>query len=233
MSAEFGKFLNAFPKFLLGSGLILLAALVASLIWPHLQRDMLVVEPLGENHKGAGTSEENDEETSGGETASVGTGDAVHSSERVFPVYVTGAVGKPGVYYVGNDAILSDLVALAGGLEDHAARDYINLAMPLAANQMYRIPFEDEVERSSLTVPIQQPPQDSNPMPDSPDLVNINTAGEAELTELSGVGSATARSIIEWRETNGLFRVIEDIMQVPGIKDAKFNQIKNFITVDD
>jgi len=63
-------------------------------------------------------------------------------------------------------------------------------------------------------------------------LVNINTAGVDELNTLPGVGEATAKAIISFREKNGPFSKIEDIMQVPGIKQGRFEKIKDFITVE-
>ena len=62
-------------------------------------------------------------------------------------------------------------------------------------------------------------------------LVNINTAGEDLLCTLSGVGSSRAKSIIAYREQNGAFKKIEDIMNVEGIKDGLFQKIKDSITV--
>ena len=62
-------------------------------------------------------------------------------------------------------------------------------------------------------------------------LVNINTAGEELLCTLSGVGSTRAKSIIAYREKNGAFQKIEDIMKVDGIKDGLFQKIKDSITV--
>jgi competence protein ComEA len=62
--------------------------------------------------------------------------------------------------------------------------------------------------------------------------VNINTAGIEELDTLNGIGEATARDIIEYREKNGGFKKIEDIMKITGIKESKFNKIKDSICVE-
>ena len=62
--------------------------------------------------------------------------------------------------------------------------------------------------------------------------VNINTAEISELCRLPGVGEATARKIIAFRESHGAFQRIEDIMQVPGIKEAKFLSFKDEISVE-
>ena len=62
-------------------------------------------------------------------------------------------------------------------------------------------------------------------------LININTASAGELTSLSGIGQSRADAIIEYRQSNGKFQSIEDIMKIPGIKQGIFNKIKNKISV--
>ena len=64
-----------------------------------------------------------------------------------------------------------------------------------------------------------------------PGKININTAGEEELTSLNGIGESRARDILTYRKEYGPFRSIEDIKQVPGIKNAVFEKIKDDITV--
>ena len=63
------------------------------------------------------------------------------------------------------------------------------------------------------------------------ELININTASKSELTALSGIGDVKAQAIIDYRNTNGNFKSIEDILNVSGIGDAVFAKIKNYITV--
>ena len=62
--------------------------------------------------------------------------------------------------------------------------------------------------------------------------VNLNTASEEELQTLSGIGETRAKSIIEYRENNGGFQSIEDLMKVEGIKEGVFEKIKDRITVN-
>lgn len=62
-------------------------------------------------------------------------------------------------------------------------------------------------------------------------IININTAGQAELMELPGIGESIANKIIAYREENGKFKTIEDIKNVPGIGDSKFANIKDMIKV--
>jgi competence protein ComEA len=65
------------------------------------------------------------------------------------------------------------------------------------------------------------------------DTVNINTADVAQLDTLPGIGPSTAEKIVEYRDTNGPFATIDEIMSVSGIGPAKFEQIQTFITVDE
>ena len=66
---------------------------------------------------------------------------------------------------------------------------------------------------------------------ESSDKININTASKTQLMELPGVGEAKAKQIVSYRETHGRFQKIEDIMLISGIKEALFEQIKEYITV--
>lgn len=89
--------------------------------------------------------------------------------------------------------------------------------------QSSAVETESQVESSSETV--QTTKYDDG-------LVNINTADESELKTLNGIGTARAAAIISYRETNGLFASKEDIMNVPGIKEASYEKIKDYIKVD-
>ena len=62
-------------------------------------------------------------------------------------------------------------------------------------------------------------------------LVNINTAGQAELEKLPGIGPGKARAILQYRQEHGPFQSIEELMQVPGIKEATFAKLKDYVTV--
>lgn len=147
-----------------------------------------------------------------------------------FPVHIAGAVKNPGVYYVTEQAILNDLLNEAGGFGDLADKDKVNLAMSLVAHQYVYIPQVGEED-----VPLPVTPVGGNTgqaESNGPTKVNINTADEAELTTLSGVGPATAQKIIAYREANGPFQALEDLMNVPGIKEGRFAGLKDFITLE-
>ena len=145
-------------------------------------------------------------------------------SEDDIPVYLVGAVHKPGVYIVHRGIYLYELVDLAGGLTPDAAANSINLAMRITENQMVRIPTQAESE-SAADPGVQ--------VSDSPasGKININTATQAMLEELPGVGPATAVAIIADRSKNGPFRQPEDLMRVPGIKESRYALMEALIAV--
>ncbi len=213
------------PKYILILALILLAAFMMSIVWPELRPELIDLE----EERPFSRAEESISEVSVDtiEASMKSTGSSPRDSIFEFPVYITGAVNKPGLYYVKEGAILADIVSLAGGLHSEAALDYINLARVLFAHEMTRIPYIEEIQDD------EKPPLQEGEarISESLSLVNINEAGEDLLSTLPGIGISTAKAIISWRDENGPFASIEDIMQVSGIKEARFNQIKDLITV--
>lgn len=155
------------------------------------------------------------------------------------PVYIVGEVVNPGVYEIKPGSFLYQLVELAGGLTPNAAEDSVNLAYQISVNQMIRIPSKKEIENGegggtgeSLILDHQNGFSNGTDGAKSGNVkVNINAAEEGELDTLPGIGAATAAAIIAYRNENGKFATIEDLMKVPGIKENKFNQIKSLIDV--
>jgi len=148
-------------------------------------------------------------------------------------VYITGAVLRPDVYSLPPGSIVRDLVRLAGDFTDAAAVEAVNLALPLADGMHVHVPAQDEV--------LAEPPVISGPAPQANSLtgdaalpgalVNINTASIAELETLPGIGPALAQKIVDHRAEHGPFATIEAILDVSGIGPAKFEAIRDWITV--
>lgn len=149
-------------------------------------------------------------------------------SSELIPVYITGEVKIPGVYRVKEGQILDDLVTLAGGLTAKAAPTAVNLACELKANQLYRIPSQDELAAN----PDLYFKDSATAEEFANNKININTANQIELETLPGVGPATAQAIIKYRDQHGPFQTTEDIMLIPGIKEARFRSLEDLITVD-
>lgn len=147
-------------------------------------------------------------------------------------VYVCGAVESPGVYSFPPDALVEEAIKLAGGFTDDANKDYLNLARKLVDGEKIYVPREGELEAySSITEECYPEGGNVNTEQANGSLVNINTASETELTSIPGVGPSRARDIISYREAHGGFKSVEDIMNVPGIKEGVFNKIKDYITI--
>ncbi len=148
-------------------------------------------------------------------------------------VHICGAVKNPGVYVMGEGSRIFQAIEMAGGFQEDADQDYLNQADLLSDGGRVYVPTRDEVEEAGggkfLSAGALNGQQEDTNKGSS--LVNINTAGEELLCTLSGVGSSRAKSIIAYREQNGAFKKIEDIMNVEGIKDGLFQKIKDSITV--
>jgi len=144
-------------------------------------------------------------------------------------------VAVPAVYTLPPGSIVEQAVVAAGGFSADANQEVVNLAQPLFDGAQVYVPTLVEVNATPTAVVSQALPQKGTAVPDSSissdGLIDINQAGMAELDSLPGIGPSTAEKIIEYRNSAGLFTTIEEIMNVPGIGEAKFNQIKDLITV--
>jgi competence protein ComEA len=155
-------------------------------------------------------------------------------THRMVSVYICGEVNNPGVYEIEAGTILNDVVMMAGGLTPQAASETIDLVYTIDTNVSVYIPAQgqESVDSEYIRAPEQtlwgNTAEDSGP--DAASMVNINSASREQLMTLPGIGEVTADAIIEYREQNPFAR-IEDIMNVSGIGEAKFNSIRDFICV--
>lgn len=151
-------------------------------------------------------------------------------------VDVCGAVEHPGVYSLEEGSRVYQAIEAAGGYLPQAAQTYINRAKCLEDGQQIYVPTMEELAREELPPRQEAGGQEDAPgsgeAPDGKARVNLNTAGEAELTALTGIGEAKARAIIAYRQAQGPFRAVEEIMNVEGIKEGTFSKIKDQITVE-
>ena len=145
-------------------------------------------------------------------------------------VYVCGAVQRPDVYEISADSRIVDAVSAAGGFAIDAYPEAMNLAETVSDGSRIYVPTKEEVD--ALAVVYSDTGSGSgDTTSDSTGRVNVNTATLEELTTLPGIGDTRARAIIDYREQNGAFGNIEDIMQVTGIKEKSFSKIKDSICV--
>ncbi|MCI8339688.1 MAG: hypothetical protein HFH62_13590 [Lachnospiraceae bacterium] len=149
-------------------------------------------------------------------------------------VYVSGAVRKPGVYRYQGTARVCDALEAVGGLQKNAAAGSLNLARKLEDGEQICVLTKKEAAQAEKRARREQggPGDEKNGdfSGGGPGKVNINTATEAELMTLPGIGEAKAALIVGYREEHGKFTKIEDLMQISGIKEGIFQKIKNNIT---
>lgn len=150
--------------------------------------------------------------------------------EMIF-VDVCGAVTIPGVYEIDADSRVFQAIEAAGGLLPEAASSAVNQAQPVSDGQQIYVPTLEEVEEGALPAAIQPAESETGTETSADGVVNINTADASALKSLSGIGDAKAQAILAYREEHGSFSSIEEIMQVPGIKESTFSAIKDKIAV--
>ena len=146
---------------------------------------------------------------------------AGHDASTPIFVHVLGAVRQPGLYQLRDGDRAVDAVAIAGGFTESADQQQLNLARLVADGEQIYIPVIGEAP----------PPGAATPGGRVGGKVNINTADSATLQTLPRVGPTMAERIIAWRDKNGHFATVEDLMSVTGIGDKTFADLKDLVTV--
>ncbi len=149
--------------------------------------------------------------------------------EKKIYVHVDGAILNPGIKEISEGTRLFELIELSGGELEDADLSRLNLSSILKDEQKIVIPYkvEEVIQETNNIVSKSNVVSINN----STFPININYASLLELQKLSGIGPAMATKIINYRDENGLFNSIEDIKNVSGIGEAKFNKIKDDITI--
>lgn len=155
-------------------------------------------------------------------------------------VFVNGAVAAPAVYELAPNAIVEQAIEQAGGFTAEANTAVVNLALPLQDGVQIYVPTLAETaeqQQAVITNPavrsggIELDVVQDTAVANDGEIVDINNASVAQLDTLPGIGPSTAQKIVEYRDANGPFATIDEIMSVSGIGPAKFEQIQSFITV--
>lgn len=155
-------------------------------------------------------------------------------------VDISGEVERPGVYELPDGNRIFHAISAAGGFTDRAETRCVNQAEALHDGEKIYIYSREEAEQlggwkqlsaESGIVPGGSSSGGNGSVANSDGKVNLNQADKNQLMTLAGVGAAKAEAIISYREMNGAFAAIEDIMQVSGIKEKLFEQICDKITV--
>lgn len=150
---------------------------------------------------------------------------AATDGEAAVYVHIVGAVKKPGVYKFEQKPRVIDVVERAGGFAKGAVKADINQAETVEDGSQIVIQSRKAKDRARDAGGGRQDEQQTG------GLLDINTATKEELMTLTGIGESKALSIVAYRETNGKFKKIEDIMNITGIKSGIFDKIKDQIKV--
>lgn len=160
--------------------------------------------------------------------------------EKTIGIHIKGAVNNPGYYEVKNGSRLYDVIKKAGGKTSDADLNSVNLAEKVIDGEEIVIPKKGESLDASINNNVyytQKNKFDKENGYDRPsgeidfEIVNINSADMYQLCRISGIGESTAEEIMTYRKKNGAFKSIEEIKNVKGISEKKFEQIKDKITV--
>ncbi|WP_338566234.1 ComEA family DNA-binding protein [Microbacterium paraoxydans] len=159
-----------------------------------------------------------------GQPSSVEAVPLAESSASVEPapaeiyVHVLGAVERPGLYVLRADSRVVDALAAAGGSTDAADLAGVNLARRVEDGEQILVPVVGAVD-------------DPSAPPSGDGTVDLNTADQAALEELPGIGPALAERIVAWREDNGRFRTVDDLLAVPGIGEKVLEGLRDGVRV--
>nr|WP_288712571.1 helix-hairpin-helix domain-containing protein [uncultured Intestinibacter sp.] len=197
---------------------------------------------LNEEENTSKNTEDTINKNDGAENSSSSNSNEANKSQKdvgvkEITVYISGQVAKEGVVTLSSDKRLADAVEKLGGLTKNADTNNINLAMKLEDEKHYIIPKEGEVIQNnsdSTQVTSNKDNNSSNNATQSDSQgskININTADLKQLDNIPGVGEATANKILSYRDENGEFKSIEEIKNVNGIGDKKFENMKDLICV--
>lgn len=185
--------------------------------------------------------------------------------ECMVTVDIKGEVVKPGLYQIGCDKRIQDVIDISGGVTSNADTSVLNLSKKVF-DEMVIIIYskkdvnnftevkQEEVKKeqecqkqteikndaciedknkttADITVTEVEESTTTNQQELKLNSININEASKEELTKLSGIGDSKALKIIEYRNSNGLFKTIDEIKNVKGIGNSIFEKIKDYITV--
>jgi competence protein ComEA len=162
---------------------------------------------------------------------------AVGESRAAILVHVLGSVLRPGVYELAEGSRAVDAVAMAGGFAEGAEQASLNLARPLVDGEQLRVLAVGEAPPAAAGGAGADSSSGSPGAPagtagGSPGaLINLNSATALDLDTLPRIGPAMAARIIAWRDENGPFASVDDLLQITGIGDKTFESLRPLVTV--
>ena len=157
-----------------------------------------------------------------------------NNNQEKIVIHITGAICNEGIYELEENSRIADAVKIAGGLKEDADLKQINLAYVLEDGMKINIPSKNDNSNENINstedyITKENLNSSNNTNSAKTSKININSATQTELETLPGIGPSTALKIINYRKEKGKFNKIEDIKNVNGIGESKFNKIKEFI----
>ena len=181
----------------------------------------------------------NNTEEINNENLEISNNETQETKEEKIVVHITGAVNKEGIVELQTGARIADAIEKAGGAKENADIKNINLATILEDGMKVHIPTVEETQANKENINVENNAssqidtgtKEATSNTKTQGKININTATQGELDTLPGIGPSTAVKIIEYRKENGKFKSIEEIKEVSGIGDAKYEKIKELIII--
>ena len=217
--------LNKKQKIIFGIIIIFMVAIIIYYIYSTLNNAEYDTEDISTNSSLA---------VNNTEIQNISIEENVTEAEEIL-VHVSGCVKEEKIVSLPDGSRVNDAIEAAGGLTKEADLSNINLAYILEDGEKIYIPKKGEEipenNSSSMLSPSTSVTSSSSSSSKNTSKVNINKATEAELETIPGIGPSTALKIINYRNENGKFKSIEDVKNISGIGDAKYEKMKNYITI--
>ena len=190
----------------------------------------------GRGSPGASQMDPSIEEAATAAVVSPPEGPASNSAPAKILVHVSGAVAQPGVYELPPGSAVREALKAAGGLQAEAADWALNQAALVQDHSQIHVLTEEEARTARIQAG--SPAAGSNVLPSKSETrpgqelgsqIALNQASLEELCSLPGIGAKTAQDILDFRQARGAFRSLEELMQVPGIKEARFKKLLPYL----
>ncbi len=150
--------------------------------------------------------------------------------EKEVMIDIKGEIENPGIYEATEDNRVMDIINQAGGLKSDADTSDINLSMKVEDEMVIIVPKKDDEQKEEPSIK-NDASINKNEIPPVSGKVSINSATKEELMTVKGIGEVKANKIIEYRNTNGKFKSLEELTNVSGIGTKTFEKIKEYLTL--
>lgn len=147
----------------------------------------------------------------------------VEAAPEEFMIDVKGEVRQPGVYTVDVNARVIDVITIAGGFTDTADQNQVNLAQKIHDEMVVFIPKPGEIIEGIESIQMVEANQSEG--------IRLNSATKEEIQSLNGIGPSKAEAIVTYREENGPFKSVDELLNVSGIGEKTLEKFKDEIIV--